>query len=118
MTIELIPKNLDVRSGRSTPIVFHIIGDGHQPYSRGLQGPIIRIPKRWDEFIPNIRTLDCGTDDPKQLAPLECTKVALDPCRKTRQLQLAPIRKPSQKESHFPIIHSQVANLLLVSRWV
>ena len=27
MTIELIPKNLDVRSGQSTPIVFLIIGD-------------------------------------------------------------------------------------------
>ena len=40
---------------------FHIIGDGHQPNSRGLY-PIIRIPIKGGLMIPNIATFDHGTD--------------------------------------------------------
>ena len=44
---------------------FHIIGDGHQPNSRayvGVYTPIIRIPIKGGMTIPNIRSLDCGTN--------------------------------------------------------
>ena len=39
---------------------FHIIGDGHQPNSRGYI-PIIRIPIKGGMTIPNIATFDHGT---------------------------------------------------------
>ena len=43
---------------------FHIIGDGHQPNSRGFYTPIIRIPiKGGRSPIPNIATFDYGTYD-------------------------------------------------------
>ena len=32
---------------------FHIIGDGHQPNSRGLYTHYKDSYERWDEFIPN-----------------------------------------------------------------
>ena len=40
---------------------FHIIGDGHQPNSRGLYTHEIRIPIKGGMTIPIIRSLDCGT---------------------------------------------------------
>ena len=40
---------------------FHIIGDGHQPKSVGVQIPIIRIPTKGGMTIPNIATFDHGT---------------------------------------------------------
>ena len=40
---------------------FHIIGDGHQPNSRGFCIPIIRIPIKGGVTIPNIATFDHGT---------------------------------------------------------
>ena len=42
---------------------FHIIGDGHQPNSRGFYTPIIRIPIKGGMTIPNIATFDYGTYD-------------------------------------------------------
>ena len=53
-----------VPSGSINSDCFHIIGDGkNQPYSVGVcRAHEIRIPYlRWDEFFPNIRSLDCGT---------------------------------------------------------
>ena len=42
----------------------YIIGDGHQPNSRGLYyTPIIRIPIKGVMTIPNIATFDPGTYD-------------------------------------------------------
>ena len=43
------------------PHYFHIIGDGHQPNSRGFYIPIIRIPIKGGMTIPNIGSLDHGT---------------------------------------------------------
>ncbi len=44
----------------------HIIGDGHQPNSRGLYTvPIARIPIKGGMTIPNIATFDHGTYDVK-----------------------------------------------------
>ena len=41
---------------------FHIIGDGHQPNSRGLYTHEIRIPIKGGMTIPNIATFDHGTN--------------------------------------------------------
>ena len=40
---------------------FYIIGDGHQPNSRGFYIPIIRIHIKGGMTIPNIATFDHGT---------------------------------------------------------
>ena len=40
---------------------FHIIGDGHQPTSRGLYYPLKGFPIKGGMTIPNIATFDHGT---------------------------------------------------------
>ncbi len=50
-----------VRSGRSTPIISHIIGDKLINPIVGVYIPIIRIPIKGGMTIPNIATFDDGT---------------------------------------------------------
>ena len=52
--------SLPVRSGLNSHY-FHIIGDGHQPNSRGVYIPIITIHIKGEMTIPNIGSLGPGT---------------------------------------------------------
>ena len=49
-----------VRSSRSTPIVFHMIGDGHQPCSRGLHTDYKEFLLNWHIHVYFLNFLIVG----------------------------------------------------------
>ena len=60
------PAGAPVRKGSINSHDFHIIGDKLiNQNSRGLEGPIIRIPIKGWMTIPNTRSLDPGSDGVK-----------------------------------------------------